>query len=105
MVVSGRRQRLVALGQQDEVAAITDEEDVHVLADHLRVDAPPAEDRPVEIVDLLTEHVGERSARERELHVVQPDLCRAHASVLVVRPPSTQLTDATYREGCASTRW
>src|SRR5256886_755013 len=72
VVVAGRLHGLVALGEQDELLCLLGQEDVAHLTDDLGVDARPAEHAPVEGVDLFAELGGERPARERQLHVVEP---------------------------------
>ena len=73
VVVPGRRHRLLALGEEDELAVVGQQQ-VAELADHLGVERPPTEHVAVEGVDLVAELLGEGAPRERELHVVEPHL-------------------------------
>src|SRR3979490_1707760 len=71
MVEAGRAHRLAALGQQDELVSVG-EQDVAALADDLGVGRLPPEYGAVEGVDLLAELVGQCASGEGELHVVEP---------------------------------
>src|SRR5207244_8123859 len=103
--VPGRLHWLVALGEADELMRLLGHEDVGHLTDALGVDAGPAEHVPVEGVDLFAELGGERPARERQLHVVEPHLRHECPRSSLRTGGEESLRCASWPIACAQSTW